>query len=356
MKNLFLTTLVSLLLSFSLSAQVGPLIQNNWPTFTWPYNAYYPESSTGVNGHLGNACGYTSIARICHYWQFPVNGNGILDFDDFFGYHWYIDLENMNLNYGDMPYELDWNDPEPVYHETATLFLACGAIGEKIEIGFTDGIFRIPEAMQTYMDYSMEMEVLQRWDYSRDEWIAIFKNELDNGRPILIDGRTPSSPPPWEPGSWEGHFFVCDGYNENNQFYMNYMFGGISGYYDIDTMGTYSAFHRIITNFEPFNVGISENLGLDVTFHKLYPNPATDHFTVEITHQKILPVKIRLFNQHGMPLKEIANRTFYGTQQFRVNTSSLLPGIYLLQIATSGKTYWEKVIVIDFNATPGRFF
>lgn len=342
MKKLF-TLVILLATGLFINAQVEPLINNNWQTFMWPYNAYYPESQNGPNGHLGNACGYTCIARICHYWEYPVNGNGILDFDDYFGNHWYIDLGNMDLNYGNMPYELQWEDPESVYHETATLMLACGAIGEDIQIGFTDGIFRIPEVMQNYMNYSEEMEVRQRWDYTKEEWINIFKNELDNGRPIMIDGRTPDSPAPWEPGSWEGHFFVCDGYNANDKFYTNYMYGGISGYFDIDSMGDFSAYHRIILNFEPFNVGLQDNTwDCDV---KIFPNPAKDAFTL-ISGKSSLVGTVYLADMEGSVIRTFHNDLTRENQKISIRVDDLAPGLYFASIVTINSTIIKKVLVI----------
>lgn len=324
--------------------QVEPMIQNNWQTFQWPYNAYYPEDDNGVNGHVGNACGYTSLARICHYWQYPSNGNGILDFDDYWGNHWYVDFENLNLDFQDMPYALDWDDPESVYEQTAKLFLACGAISEDIQIGFTDGIMRIPDAMGTYMNYSSEMDVIQRWDYTREEWIALFKNELDNGRPIMIDGRTEDSPAPWEPGGWQGHFFVCDGYNEADEFYMNYMFGGIAGYYDIDNMGDYKAYHRAIVNFEPYNVGLHDVRDLEASI-AVYPNPCTENFRIQLENPSIQKVQINLLDGNGKTVRQIADRVFNGRQQFTTDVSALSKGVYFLYIKTGNKQEVKKLLV-----------
>ncbi len=340
----FSSLFLSLLFSIQVYSQTEPLIPNNWQTFMWPYNAYYPEDAQGVNGHVGNACGYTAMARIMHYWQYPVNGNGVLDFDDFFGRHWYIDLENMDLDYSAMPYELQWEDPEDVYHETAMLFLACGAIGEDIMIGFTDGIMRIPEVMQDYMDYSEDMDVLQRWDYTREEWINILKNELDHGRPILIDGRTPDSPPPWEPGSWEGHFFVCDGYNENEDFYINYSYGGIAGYYDIDSMDVFSAYHRIIINYEPYNVGFKD-INENKIKHKVFPNPVSDKLNIVVENSRIRKTEIDLINAQGMMVQKIAMGAFYQEKSFVMDTKDLKNGIYFLRIRTSDTSIHEKLLI-----------
>lgn len=240
------------LIQVNLVSQVEPLIQNNWTTFTWPYNAYFPESNNGVNGHVGNACGHTAIARILHYHGFPVNGTKVLDFTDYFGNDWYCDLTDMNLNYTAMPHELNWNSPESKYQETAKLFLAAAAVGEKIEIGFRDSHLKVPGALEEYFNFSSNWLILNRWEISREEWMEIFKYELDNERPILVVGRTPDSPAPWEPGGWQGHWWICDGYNANDEFYVNYSFGGIKGYYDIDNLGgIYTAYNTIIVGLEP---------------------------------------------------------------------------------------------------------
>lgn len=343
MKKILYTLIIVLAFTINGAAQVAPLINNNWQTFMWPYNAYYPEDENGVNGHVGNACGYTALARICHYWQFPYNGNGVLDFDDYFGNHWYIDLENMNLNYNNMPYELYWDDPESIYAQTASLFLACGAIGEDIMIGFTDGIFRITEAMPQYMNYSNEMEVIQRWDYTRAEWIDLFKNELDNNRPILIDGRTPESPPPWEPGSWEGHFFVCDGYNENDMFHINYMYGGIKGYYDIDSMDNFSAYHRAIINFEPLNVSRNKNLSYKEV--RVHPVPSSKFINIENLDRNN-NCDINIFDLKGNLIKSIHNDQKNNPCNLKINIDDLKTGTYLLRISSAGDHSTHKIIVI----------
>lgn len=219
--------LLILIFSISASEQVSPLIQNDWTTFTWPYNAYLPEKSDGgVNGHVGNACGYNSIARILHYYGYPVNGTEVIDFTDYFGIDWYCDLTSLDLNYTAMPYKLDWNSPESEYCEVAKLYLAASAVGEKIGIGYSDALTKVSDAMVQYFNFKPSAELLNRREFTKEEWVEIFKTELDNSRPILVVGRTPESSAPWKEGGWEGHWWICDGYNSNDEFYVNYSFGG----------------------------------------------------------------------------------------------------------------------------------
>lgn len=268
---IFIFSISNLSIQGQSNNSVGPLIQNDWTNFTWPYNAYFPESSSGVNGHVGNACGHTVIARILYYYGFPVNGNEVLDFTDRTGTEWYCDLTNMNLNFTDMPYQLDWDATQEEYNETAKLFLAASAVGAKIEVGYKEGLANLPETMIQYFNYSPYCWVVNRWDYSKETWIEIFKEELDNERPIIVVGRTPDSPAPWEPGGWQGHWWICDGYNENDEFYINYSFGGIKGYYDIDNLGEiYTAYNMAIIGLEPNYNG--KSISINSTTAGSYPN------------------------------------------------------------------------------------
>ena len=96
-----LLIILSLWINF-ISAQVNPLINNNWQTYQWPYNAYYPETMSGINGHMGNSCWVTAMARIVHYWEYPENGSGTLDFTDYGGNYWYCNYEELNMNFPKM--------------------------------------------------------------------------------------------------------------------------------------------------------------------------------------------------------------------------------------------------------------
>ncbi len=231
---------------------VGPLIQNQWNTFTWPYNAYYPEDVDGPNGHYGNACGPTSIARILHYWQYPTNGVGHLQFNDYWGNNWDMDLENLNLDYSAMAATLAPDATEAEYQETAKLFAASGAVGEYTHIWAIGAEGDLPSTFVNYFKFSQNASIVYRENYTRQEWFDIFKAELDAGRPIVVVGRTPDSPAPGESGRVYGHWWVCDGYNDADEFYVDYAFGGIRGYYDIDNLGgIYTAYNRAIIGLEP---------------------------------------------------------------------------------------------------------
>jgi len=347
MKN-FAILFLGFILSFNTNAQVTPLIQNDWQNFQWPYNAYFPvdTGSMSVNGHYGNACGVTAIARIMHYYQFPVNGNGILDFYDFDGLHWYVNLDSLDLDYTSMPYALQWNDPDSIYHEVASLMFAVGAFGARIKIGWGGSNDRIMDSLPHYFNYSEQITMEKRWEYSRNDWISLIKNELDNGRPILIDGRTPSSPAPWEPGNWEGHYFICDGYNSAGLFHINYSFGGIEGYYDIDSMDNYSAYHQVFVNFFPDYMAVDEKKSPDNDKIKIFPNPVKSKLSVE-THS--LPSDQYVLSVHTFDGKLVysqSGKLFHLNNKIDIPCSDWENGLYFISL--SNKDYFgiEKFMVI----------
>jgi hypothetical protein len=328
-------------------AQVDPLVSNNWQTYQWPYNAYYPESTSGINGHMGNGCWITAMARIVHYWQYPENGSGTLDFTDYEGYYWYCNYEELDLDYSQMPYELSENSTPVEYHQTATLFYACGAIGASIQVGWEGGIYLIPGALEEYLNYDTGAMVIERWNYTKDEWTDLFKNELDNGRPIMIEGRTEESPAPWEPGNYDGHFFVCDGYNTDDKFYINYSFGDIYGYYDIDSMDMFPAYHQALINLKSQdNNSVAENSTEEFITVKIAPNPLTESSAIIINTLESRMIQIELYDLNGCLIKTIyKGKIKLGNTVIGINKMGMYSGIYLIKISADGRSFTKKIVL-----------
>ena len=73
-------------------------------------------------------------------------------------------------------------------------------------------------ALKNVFDYSLTTRAVRRDFYSDVEWERLLINELDAGRPVLYRGNTKEN---------AGHLFVCDGYDSNHYFSINW---GWSGY------------------------------------------------------------------------------------------------------------------------------
>ncbi|MBS4059561.1 MAG: T9SS type A sorting domain-containing protein [Bacteroidetes bacterium] len=91
----------------------------------------------------------------------------------------------------------------------------------------------------------------------------------------------------------------------------------------------------------PFIVGTKELEANDRSL-KVYPNPANDKITIEISDTQS-PVEMMIYDTKGLCHKsQQFDQSGNGT--FQVDISSLPLGIYLLQIQTKSTTYTQKII------------
>jgi hypothetical protein len=69
-----------------------------------------------------------------------------------------------------------------------------------------------------------------RDNYANTEWADMIKTELNAARPVLYSGSSYST----------SHLFVCDGYDNNNLFHINWGWGGSSnGYFELSALDPY---------------------------------------------------------------------------------------------------------------------
>ncbi len=228
------------------------LIPSLWHNYMWPYNAYYPENEDGINGHVGNACGPSSLARIIHAWKFPRQGSGSLSFTDNGGTYWSADFGNTIYNYDNMPNHLPQNSTEPEYTDVATLMYHA-AVSMNDYYGTGTDLANMSYAMSNYFNYK-ESDIAYMHNYTSAEWTQLLKNEIDNGRTLLIQAMNLDFFGDWHTGnSIGGHWYHCDGYNENGEFHIIVGFGNYQydGYYSIEEFPLYSYNVGILTGLEP---------------------------------------------------------------------------------------------------------
>lgn len=232
-------------------SNIGPLLKDNWQVFHWPYNAYFPENPTGLNGHIANVCGNTALSRILHYWEFPIIGNDEITFIDYGGFTWSANFGETTYNYDNMPYYLPENSTQDKFTDAATLFYHA-ATAQFYEEMHGSSDHNLAYVMSHYFNYTEAVPVLRN-AYTRAEWIQTLKNELDNGRVLLVAGLTLDVPDTWhETSSAGGHWFICDGYNEEGDFHAAMGFGGGGDdFYDINSFTDFAYNIVMLSGLEP---------------------------------------------------------------------------------------------------------
>ncbi|MBQ6203305.1 MAG: C10 family peptidase [Prevotella sp.] len=80
----------------------------------------------------------------------------------------------------------------------------------------------VATALKNYFGYDDAVRYVDRSSYTLDGWIALVYGELSEGRVVILEGQSSNG----------GHAFVCDGYDTDNYFHINWGWGGYQdGFY-----------------------------------------------------------------------------------------------------------------------------
>lgn len=228
-------------------------------TARWGQGEPYNRQTPAISGqHAVTGCVATAMGIIMKYHKYPaqavnppasnvyrVNGVETSSQITYGAYDW----GNMLDTYSSVSY----NDAQA--NAVATLLWHCGA---NVYMNYTSGESgantpRVAKALSGVFGYSPSIRFLAKEAYRWAEWKAILKAELDEGYPVVYDGRTPSD---------AGHAFVCDGYNNEDLYHINWGWNGSNnGFYvlsllddDGDGVG-YSEGQGMILNIRPEQTG-----------------------------------------------------------------------------------------------------
>lgn len=211
---------------FMTTTGAGPLITTRWNLGCF-YNAACPVDATATNScfHTLAGSGAVAMAQVMKYHSYPAHGSG---------QHTYTHpvYGNLTANFSATTYP--WSTmPDTLTFgndAVATLIYQCG-VAQEMNYGVEQSTSLYPDivyALKTYFTYSDS--AVWRWkdDYTSAVWNAMLKSEIDAGRPVLYYG---------DSVGFNGHFFLCDGYQPDDQFHMNWGWGGeADGWYNLSML------------------------------------------------------------------------------------------------------------------------
>lgn len=227
------------------TAVVNALVQTQWDQ-NGVY--YYSGGQIHIFELYNNLCPYdytagertvtgcvaTAMAQIMKYWGYPSQG---------IGSHSYTpstrpDLGVQSANFGettyqwaDMPNKLSMTSNSTQINAVATLMYHCGvSVDMMYDISDNGGSGAyaedIPYALNHYFNYKATANIKYKNSYSTNVWISMLKTELDAGRPLQYSG-----------SGTGGHAFICDGYDNSNNFHFNWGWSGANdGYYALTNL------------------------------------------------------------------------------------------------------------------------
>ncbi len=155
--------------------------------------------------------------------------------------------------------EYDWENMLYVYKDSsftdveanavATLLFHCGIntqMNFELEGSGTTNLYAA-KALRDVFGYSPEIRYLNRDAYRWTEWKKMLRDELDEGYPVLYDGY----------GEDEGgHAFVCDGYDDQDHFHINWGWDGYrNGFFSLSLLSGFDEDQNMVLHIRPEATG-----------------------------------------------------------------------------------------------------
>lgn len=213
-------------------ASIAPLCKTQWNQDA-PYNNVCPKPK-GETQRAYTGCVATAMAQVMKYHNWPLTGEGEIS------YNW----NNLTLHEDFSTTSFDWKNMLDIYTEgeyseeegiaVARLMRSCG-IGVEMSYS-TSGSGALSQliggALGKYFKYDKSrLRYLMRDFFSLDEWEEMIYGSLQNDGPVILDGQSNQG----------GHSFVCDGYDKDGYFHINWGWGGTSdGYYLLSVLDPYN--------------------------------------------------------------------------------------------------------------------
>lgn len=240
----------------AVKATVGPFLTTTWNQSPY-YNALCPYDSAN-HGRAVCGCTATATAQIMKFFNHPATGYGNCTYTHRRLGELSADY-NVDYQWDSMPTALNANSSDAQINAVATLiyhigvavsmdYSANGSGGKTASYGY-GGEPSSENAFKYNFKYSPYVWTAFCIDYTTDEWKALMKNELNNGRPILYAGYDEKQ---------AGHAFVIDGYNTYGLYHLNWGWGGnADGDFRITNLNpndyNFNLFATATIGIEPYN-------------------------------------------------------------------------------------------------------
>jgi len=277
---------------------VAPLIHSSWNQNIF-YNYLCPQDEnapSGYDGHVPNGCVAVAMAQIMYYYRYPSTGNGShTNYTEYGDFH--VNFSQQHYNYDAMCDELSYYN-----NEVAKLIFHCGTAVNMMygADGSGSDSWIVPNAMNTYFNYSPDADINNKHHYSDSMWHVMLMEDLDALHPLYYSGYS----------SEGGHAFICDGYNSDEYFHFNFGWGGSgNGFFltqssdESSSVGGFSYGQTAIFNLYPLEYNyptfcqdrtITALNGSLEDGSGIYPYQDNTYCTYIITHPEQHSVKITL--------------------------------------------------------------
>lgn len=223
-----------------------------------PFNLLTPYDET-YNEKTPAGCVAVAMSQIMRYHAWPNVGTGQKSYTSNYGI--------LSADFANAPYQ--WDEMLSNYNATSTpqqdtavaTILYHTGIAVKMNYNPTGSganNYDVCYALKNYFKYDQDLQLVNRNIYTQTEWQTLLENEINANRPVFYSAQSGEG----------GHAFVCDGYDSNGFYHINWGWNGYyNGYFELMTLsstdpestgetGGFSSNHQMI-------VGIQKPDGID---------------------------------------------------------------------------------------------
>ena len=210
------------------NSAISPLL-----SCTWNQGSPYYDRCPLVEGRrCYTGCVCTAAAQVMYYHQWPKSATTNIS-EHSFTYNNRIYTENELT-----PVVFDWKSMNDSYRDgqsdnsATAVAVLMQYVGQAIKSGYgPDGtgssFTEVEHALKNNFGYDGNVQHLFRNNYSNEAWESMIYRELAERRPVLYAGTS----------SGGAHAFVCDGYDGNGLFHINWGWGGMcNGYFKLSVL------------------------------------------------------------------------------------------------------------------------
>jgi hypothetical protein len=322
------------------------------------YNLLCPYNSTDQQRCL-TGCVATAMAQIMKFWNYPVQGTDSFSYADSVSNGYSYDYGTPSANFGATIYE--WgkmtdtitNNSSASTDSAVDILMYQCAVSVGMDFGDDNQYGSGAEAVQNdvgagqpcsqyalpnYFKYNpLTIQGVYDSSYTQVAWIALIEGELNAGRPVLYEGNDSAQ---------GGHAWVCDGYDVNDMFHMNWGWSGQdNGYFAVNNLTTSGNYNPVfnqeaLIGIQPLSVTTGLNGGPPELSFNVYPNPANNNVVIQMDKPE---------TETTLYLKNILGQTLLYRNIADINTkidlSAFSSGFYLVELRQGEKSVSKKIII-----------
>lgn len=346
---------------------------------TWNQDRYYnslcPDANAPTLGdHTYAGCVACAMSQIMRKWNHPAQGNGSHQLPPYNNPANVLYFSQTNYDWANMPVALtdvngvllDGITQEQItavatliYHAGVSVSTTYSTSGSSADVSNPVGAFK------NNFDYSdeLEMEGLSFQEGGVAMWKAKLRSSLDHGYPVFYGGSSSSG----------AHAFVCDGYDSDDHFHINWGYSGNqNNYYAIGALN-YGAAGYNAQNYAIFNIHPNGT----TTSHEVTLSQNNEHGTVlgsgTFTHGTSVTVHAEAttsgyyfcyWTEDGVVVSEDADYTF--NIKYNRNLEAVFLDAFTIEVETSNATYgtvsggdtygYNASCTLTATANPGYIF